>query len=137
MNNNYYYTNGSGLRPARIRTLAAATWWAVVLGIVACLAPLSAEEVLQVEESQALEAAVSKPQPVFPSVARQLRLSGKAVVEATVDEQGKVADCKPVSGNPLFTAAAVSAVKTWKFKPFTSGGKPARAVAKLTFAFSL
>ncbi len=125
------------VRPAWIRTLAHAARWALALGIVASLAPLCAEEPLQVEEADALAAAVTKHEPAYPPVARQLRVQGKVTVQATIDEEGKVAGCEPVSGNAILTAAAVNAVKTWKFKPFTSGGKPARAVAKLTFNFQM
>lgn len=131
-NNNEHLTN---FRPARTGFLAAAIRLILALGIVAFLAPLAAEEPVQVDEAEAMQAAVNKPQPLFPQVAKQLRLSGKAVVEAAVDEAGSVTDVKPVSGNPLFTAAAADAVRKWKFKPFTTGGKPVRAAARLSFIF--
>lgn len=132
-NNNEHLTN---FRPARMRFLRAAIRLILTLGIVAFLAPLAAQEPIHVDEAEAMQAVVSKTRPQFPPVARQLKLSGKAVVEATVDEAGSVTDVKPVSGNPLFTAAASDAVKKWKFKPFTSGGKPVRAIAKLSFVFT-
>lgn len=132
-NNNEHLTN---FRPARMRFLRAAIRLILTLGIVAFLAPLAAQEPVHVDEAEAMQAAVSKPQPLFPQVAKQLRLSGRAVVEATVDESGSVTEVKPVSGNPLFTAAASDAVKKWKFKPFTTGGKPVRAIAKLSFVFN-
>jgi len=127
----------SSARLSRIRALGRGARWALALGLVASLAPLCAEEPLQVNEAEALAAAVTKHEPAYPAVAKQLRVQGKVTVQATIDEEGKVAGCEPVSGNAILTAAAVSAVKTWKFKPFTSGGKPARAVAKLTFDFHL
>ena len=42
---------------------------------------------------------------------------------------------KIVTGNPVLTGSCVSAVKRWKFKPFTEDGKPASAITTLNFDF--
>jgi len=44
---------------------------------------------------------------------------------------------KPLTGNAVLMNAAVSAMKRWKFAPFTAEGKPVRAVADLSFKFTM
>jgi periplasmic protein TonB len=107
--------------------------------LVLCLGAsrLSAQEPVKVEEADARKAAITKVEPTYPSLARQSRATGKAVVEVTVDAGGKVEKAAPLSGNPLLTAAAAAAVKQWKFSPFEAGGKPARATFSLSFNFVL
>jgi len=55
--------------------------------------------------------------PVYPELARRLKIVGTVVVEATVDAEGKVTAVKTVSGNRMLTPAAEEAVKHWKFVP--------------------
>lgn len=90
---------------------------------------------LRVSASEALKSAVHKPQPVYSAVARQVKVAGRVEVEALVGEDGTVQSVKAVTGNPLLTASAVSAVEKWKFTPFTADGKPVRAICTLSFDF--
>ena len=55
--------------------------------------------------------------PVYPEIAKRMKISGMVKVEATVDAQGKVTEVKEVSGNHMLAMAAVDAVKQWKFVP--------------------
>jgi protein TonB len=87
---------------------------------------------VRVTESEAKKAIVSKTDPEYPAMARQMHLSGRVVVDIFIDEDGKVENAKPVSGNQLLSSAAVSAVKKWKFNSF---GK--KAVTSLAFDFKL
>ena len=59
----------------------------------------------------------SRVAPVYPEIARRMRVSGEVRLEATVDAQGKVKDVKPVSGNHMLEVAAEDAVRQWKFAP--------------------
>ena len=59
----------------------------------------------------------SRVPPVYPELAKRMRISGEVQVEATVDAQGKVKDVKPVSGNHMLEIAAEDAVRQWKFVP--------------------
>ena len=91
----------------------------------------------KVTQAEAVKQAVAKPQPEYPSIARQLKLEGKVELEASISEEGAVEGVKILNGNAVLTNAAVSAVKRWKFQPFTDGGKPVRAVATMSFNFKL
>jgi TonB family protein len=59
----------------------------------------------------------SRVSPVYPSLARQMHVSGLVKVVVTIDPKGKVIRVKAVSGHPLLTAAAENAVMQWKFEP--------------------
>jgi periplasmic protein TonB len=96
---------------------------------------LLGEEVKRVSKHEALAAAVTRIQPEYPPVARQLKLTGTVEVEVAIDEQGAATGAKQLSGNPLLAKAAVEAVRKWRFKPFRSDGRPTKAAATLSFVF--
>jgi len=108
-----------------------------LLAISFASALLAEELTVRISDADAQKAAVSKASPDYPPMAKQMHVSGAVVVEAQVTEDGEVAKVQPVSGNALLSSAAVSAVKKWKFKPFTAEGKPAKAVVRLSFNFTL
>jgi TonB family protein len=62
----------------------------------------------------------SRVAPVYPEIAKRMRISGTVEVAATVDPNGKVKDAKAVSGNHVLSTAAEAAVLRWKFEPGTS-----------------
>ena len=90
---------------------------------------------IRVTATDALKAATSKPQPSYSPVARQMKVVGKVDIEAVIDTAGSVESVKALSGNPLLTQSAVSAVQKWKFTPFTADGAPTKAVVTLSFDF--
>jgi protein TonB len=90
---------------------------------------------IRVTATDALKAAVNKPQPAYNPVAKQMKVAGKVEVEAVIDTSGSVESVKALNGNPLLTQSAVSAVQKWKFTPFTAEGQPTKAVVTLSFDF--
>jgi TonB family protein len=74
--------------------------------------------------------------PEFPTMARQLHLSGAAEMDVFVGEEGDVEKVEPKSGNPMFTSAAAAALKKWKFTPFKADGKAVKAVGTVRVAFT-
>lgn len=91
---------------------------------------------LRVSEQEAEHSIVHKTRPEFPAIARQLKLSGKVVIDLMVDENGSVEDANIVAGNPVLAAAAQRAGKNWKFQPFRADGKPSKAVVRVNFDFT-
>jgi TonB family protein len=59
----------------------------------------------------------SRTSPVYPEIAKRMRVSGTVKLEATVDAQGKVTEVKEVSGNHTLAVAAKEALLRWKFTP--------------------
>lgn len=107
----------------------------LALAAIALSSALFADDVIRVPEGEARKAAVSRVEPAYPPMARQLRITGRVQLDAFVDPEGSVEKVSPVSGNPILTAAAGDALKKWKFTPFTANGKPSRAVAGFAFEF--
>jgi TonB family protein len=108
---------------------------AAVIAAMLLLVPAAARADLRLTEAEAKEAATAKPLPDYPQTARQLKVTGKVELEVTISAEGKVEDVKIVSGNPVLTRPCAKVVADWKFKPMRQEGKPARAVAPLTFEF--
>jgi protein TonB len=93
---------------------------------------------VRVSEAEARRAVVKKVEPEYPAMARQVRLSGQVQVDVVIAETGAVEKINVIKGNVLLSSSAVSALKKWRFTPFTAGAsKPARAIASLTFDFRL
>jgi TonB family protein len=59
----------------------------------------------------------SRVAPVYPEIARRMKISGAVKVMATVDTEGKVTDVKAISGNSALMSAAEDAVRKWRFAP--------------------
>ncbi len=87
--------------------------------------------------SQSLNAAISKPQPEYPPMAKQLKVEGTVELTAYVSEDGNVEKVETVSGNPILARSAQEALKKWKFAKSMEDGKPAKFVADVSFNFKL
>lgn len=61
----------------------------------------------------------SRVAPVYPEIAKHMRITGIVEVAATVDASGKVKEVKTVSGNRVLSIAAEAAVLHWKFQAGT------------------
>lgn len=58
-----------------------------------------------------------KVAPVYPEIAKRLRVTGVVKLAVSVNAEGKVTDIKTVSGNHMLSTAAEDAVYKWKFAP--------------------
>jgi TonB family protein len=73
--------------------------------------------VLAIPGNASVRAVKSKVPPVYPEIARRMKITGVVKVEATVDADGKVTDVKTLSGSRTLSTAAEEAVRKWKFAP--------------------
>jgi TonB family protein len=73
----------------------------------------------------------------FPTYPADASWPGTVVIEATINEAGKVQGTKVLRDVPPFTAKAIQAVGDWRFMPATLDGRPLRAKTILAFAFRL
>jgi TonB family protein len=55
--------------------------------------------------------------PMYPERARMAHVAGTVKLWFTLNGNGEVAQTKIISGNRLLSEAAVSTVKSWKFRP--------------------
>lgn len=64
------------------------------------------------------------PDPVYPVLAVQSRISGVVVIDAIIDENGNVKEERALSGQPLLIPAALEAVARRKYEPTILDGEP-------------
>lgn len=81
--------------------------------------------------------ATQKTNPVYPTMAKNMRLTGVVKIDLVIDENGLVAEVQNLSGPAMLQRAATDAVKKWKFKPFTRDGQATKATGFVSFNFSL
>ncbi len=60
---------------------------------------------------------LSKPDPAYPALARQLHLAGVVRVKAVISADGQVKEVQVLGGHPLLADAATEVLKKWKFAP--------------------
>lgn len=81
--------------------------------------------------------ATKKTSPVYPEIAKNMRMTGIVKVELVIDETGQVAEVQNTSGPQMLQRAATEAAKKWKFKPFMRDGQATKATGFVSFNFSL
>jgi protein TonB len=74
---------------------------------------------------------------VYPEIARQARVEGLVVLEATIDERGFVVGARVLRSVPLLDAAALAAVKQWRYTPTLLNNAPVPVLMTITFNFRL
>jgi periplasmic protein TonB len=107
----------------------------VLLGLFAGIAAAQGAP-KKITQSEAMSAVVTKVQPEYPALAKQLKISGAVELDVTIAESGAVETVTPISGNPVLTKPAADALKRWKFKPFSQDGSPVKAQAAIKISFS-
>jgi len=60
--------------------------------------------------------------PVYPQTAERQGIQGTVQLDTVVGKDGRVLEVRPASGPPELAAAAMDAVKNWRFSPFTLDG---------------
>ncbi len=78
---------------------------------------------------------VRRVDPVYPEVARRANLQGTVSLGAVVAADGSVVNIYPVKGVDGLTAAAMDAVRWWRFRPFRIKGAPAVVETTLAVEF--
>jgi protein TonB len=77
-------------------------------------------------------------EPNYPPTAVSARLQGIVILEAIVDEDGRVKDVKVLrSVNPLLDREALLAVRQWQYSPVVLNGTPVPFVLTVSLSFSL
>jgi TonB family protein len=75
--------------------------------------------------------------PVYPEEARQKGTQGVVILEAKIDEGGRVIDTLVLRSVPGLDEAAVEALKQWVYEPMAINGKAVKALFTVTVNFRL
>jgi len=80
---------------------------------------------------------IFRPEPQYPPLARQARVSGTVQLEGVIGTDGHMRELRIVSGHPLLVRAALDAVSRWIYKPTLLNGDPVEVIAPITVTFHL
>jgi TonB family protein len=80
---------------------------------------------------------VKKVMPVYPPLAREVRLQGAVVLSVIIGQDGSMQEIKVVSGHPMLAPAAMEAVRQWQYKPTLLNGQPVEVSTEVTINFTL
>lgn len=78
-----------------------------------------------------------KTVPNYPPIAKAARVSGTVVLRATISKSGAVRELVVVSGPAMLQQAALDAVKTWQYTPYTVDGRPVEVETTVNIVFTL
>lgn len=99
--------------------------------------PVDPSQPIQVKKMVVQPRLLSSVLPVYPAAASTVHAQGDVVVQATIDENGNVANTKVLSGPILLRQAAIDALHKWKYDPSKVNGKPVAAQIVVTLRFRL
>lgn len=74
--------------------------------------------------------------PIYPPIAAQARVSGTVILDATISPSGEVVDVRVLRSVPLLDAAALAAVRQWRYDPPRLNGDPVAVLLTVTVQFA-
>ena len=78
---------------------------------------------------------IKRVQPKYPPNALSAHIQGAVQIEATVNKEGIVVNPKVLSGDSMLAAAALEAVRQWRYKPYYLDGAPVEIQTQITINF--
>jgi protein TonB len=80
---------------------------------------------------------IHKVQPVYPPMARAVRVQGTVVLKAIISRSGGIENLQVLSGHPMFVKAAIDAVSQWRYRPYILNDEPVEVETQITVNFLL
>jgi len=74
--------------------------------------------------------------PATP-LAKAARIQGEVVLAAIISKAGTIEELQALSGHPMLVAAAVEAVRQWRYRPYLLNGEPVEVETRITVNFTL
>jgi TonB family protein len=81
--------------------------------------------------------AIASPPPAYPSLARSQRVEGDVLLQAYVDERGRVETVVVVNGPEALRSAAMDALSNWRFRPYLVDGRSVPVRTFVDFHFKM
>jgi protein TonB len=101
------------------------------------IAAKPALQVIRVSQDVSNGLLIKRVQPLYPTLATQMRVEGEVELDATITTDGNISDIKVLKGDPMLARAAVDAVRQWKYKPYLLDGQPVQLQTQITVNFKL
>lgn len=80
---------------------------------------------------------VHRVQPDYPPLARSARIQGQVLLHAVISKDGSIENLRVLSGHPMLVAAAINAVRQWRYRPYVLNGEPVEVETQITVNFVL
>ena len=82
-------------------------------------------------------ALVKRVEPTYPAIAQAASIDGVVILDAIVDDRGRIQSLTVLRGHPLLAKAAIDAVQQWEYEPLKLNGtpKPFELTVSLWFHF--
>jgi protein TonB len=75
--------------------------------------------------------------PVYPLLARNVRISGVVHLVGIIGKDGTIRNLQLIDGHPLLARAALDAVAQWVYKPTLLSGVPVEVICPIDVTFTL
>lgn len=100
--------------------------------------PPPQDEILRVTGAVKRPVQLSGEPPRYTEIARRAGVQGAVIIEAVIDEQGRVVDARILKGLPMgLDQEALATVRGWTFRPATLGERPVKVFYTLTVHFQI
>lgn len=86
--------------------------------------PPASHEPVRIGGQVSAPALVKRVEPVYPAIAQLAAIDGVVILDAIVDEHGRVQTLKVLRGHALLAKAATEAVQQWEYEPLKLNGTP-------------
>ena len=80
---------------------------------------------------------IQKTQPIYPPIARAARIQGTVVLQATISKTGTIENLRVVNGPAMLQDSALSAVRSWRYRPYLLNGEPVEVETTVNVIFTL
>jgi TonB family protein len=100
--------------------------------------PISANPKIRYVPSNVMEGyLLSAPRPEYPPLARIHHIEGSVALQATISRTGSIETLHVIKGPQSLRGAAVNAVRNWRYKPYSTNGRPMEIATTVYVDFTL
>ncbi|HWT66852.1 MAG TPA: TonB family protein [Terracidiphilus sp.] len=105
-------------------------------------AAFSTQHNVRVAPSAAISAGVAagmlirRTEPLYPKFARDNHINGTVVLGATITKAGAIQNLHVISGPTMLREAALSAVRTWRYRPYLLNNQPVEVQTTINIVFN-
>lgn len=80
---------------------------------------------------------IYRVQPIYPPLARQVRVQGTVELRAIISRAGTIENLTVVGGHPMLVQSAIEAVRQWRYRPYLLNNEPTEVETEITINFLL
>lgn len=73
----------------------------------------------------------------YPAEAREWRISGTTVIDATIAKDGTLVDVHVISGPRALQQPTLDSVKTWRYEPYLVAGRPVNVRVRINVTYNI